>query len=414
MKKELTLQRSIGLLTLLLIASFLTFTSTSQAGVDVWTNTTVSPGVTLKSKTYTSLFNSKQNVNVLEINLATSGLEVKPIYSSSSCQKTSTLAANAGAVAAINGGFFGNCQTVSMVKINNSVLATNPGYKPARSTFGISSTNAPLIAQISSTNSWSAAKHALGGGPNLLTNGAVNVTTSQEGFDPSFESRAPRTAVGFTSSNTLMLVTVDGRNVGGAAGMTLNELATYMTYLGCSQAMNLDGGGSTTMWTSGSGIVNNPSDGTERTVVSALGIFAAPAPAPVVVTVDNGTAGFTASSNWYTSTSTPGYLGSNYHVRSTAAVSDAATWKANLTQAGSYKVYARWTAGSNRPSAVPYIVYHTGGSTTVNINQQINGGQWMLLGTFNLASGNSTRVALSCWTTTGFFAIADGIRLEKQ
>ncbi len=383
------------------------------AGVDVWTNTTVSPGVVWKNKVYTNLFGAKQTVNVLEVNLSTSGLVVKPIYNTSTCQKTSSLASNAGAVAAINGGFFGGCQTVSMIKLENAVLATNPGYKPARSTFGITASNVPMIAAISSTNSWSSAKHALGGGPNLLTNGTVNVTTAQEGFASSYANRNPRTALGITSANKLLLVTVDGRTTAGA-GMTLNELATYMTYLGCNNAMNLDGGGSTTMWTTGSGVVNTPSDGVERGVVTALGIFAAPAPAPVVVTIDNISPNFTASSSWYTSTSTPGYLGANYHVRSTAPVSDSATWKASLAQAGTYKVYARWSSGSNRPSSAPYIVYHTGGSTTVAMNQQINGGQWMLLGTFNLASGYSTRVALSCWTSSGPYIIADAIRLEKQ
>lgn len=140
-----------------------------------------------------------------------------------------------------------------------------------------------------------------------------------------------------------------------------------------------------------------------------------PTVAPTVVTVDNTSSGFTApSASWFPSTSVSGYLGSNYHARATQSISDAATWKANLPTSGNYKVEARWTTGGNRATSAPYIVYHTGGSTTVAKNQQANNGQWVNLGTFNMSSGNSTRVALSCWTSSGSFVIADGVRFTKQ
>lgn len=134
---------------------------------------------------------------------------------------------------------------------------------------------------------------------------------------------------------------------------------------------------------------------------------------PTSITVDNTDAGFTASANWIASTSTAGYLGTNYKYRNTQSISDAASWSADLT-AGSYKVYARWTAGTNRAASAPYQVVHTGGTTTVNVNQQANNGTWVLLGTFNMAAGNSERVRLSCWTTAGFVVVADGVKFEKQ
>lgn len=132
------------------------------------------------------------------------------------------------------------------------------------------------------------------------------------------------------------------------------------------------------------------------------------------VIVDNTDSGFTASTNWWTSTSVPGYYGTNYHTRSTASVSDAATWKATLPTDGSYKVYARWTAGTNRAKAAPYIIYHTSGSTTVNVNQQTNGGTWVLLGTFSMYQGTADRVKLSCWTTVGYYVVADAVKFIKQ
>ena len=70
----------------------------------------------------------------------------------------------------------------------------------------------------------------------------------------------------------MLLVTVDGRQPGYSEGMTLTEFARLFLALGCTDAMNLDGGGSTTMVVRGK-IVNSPSDGRERKVGSALALF---------------------------------------------------------------------------------------------------------------------------------------------
>ncbi|HNW08204.1 MAG: N-acetylmuramoyl-L-alanine amidase [Verrucomicrobia bacterium] len=130
-------------------------------------------------------------------------------------------------------------------------------------------------------------------------------------------------------------------------------------------------------------------------------------PAPVVV--DNSNAGFTASSAWATGTAAGDKYGANYRWRSTQAVSDPASWSASNLPAGTYKIYAWWSAGSNRSTAAPYIVYHSGGSTTVTMNQQANGGKWNLLGTFNLNAGTG-KVSLSCWAPSGYVVVADAIK----
>ncbi len=130
------------------------------------------------------------------------------------------------------------------------------------------------------------------------------------------------------------------------------------------------------------------------------------------VIVDNASAGFSASTNWWASTSTAGYYGTNYHARATASVSDAATWTGTLAYTGTYAVYAWWTAGTNRAAAAPYIIYYNGGSATVNKNQQANGGVWNLLGSYSFAAG-SNQVKLSCWTTLGYYVIADAVKFVK-
>lgn len=113
----------------------------------------------------------------------------------------------------------------------------------------------------------------VGGWPRLVLDGA-NVgakADSLEGTFPRFSSaRHPRSAIAVSrDSNTLMLVVVDGRRP-WSVGMSLGELADQLIALGAFQAMNLDGGGSSTLWVRGT-IVNYPSDPTsERPVGNAL------------------------------------------------------------------------------------------------------------------------------------------------
>jgi exopolysaccharide biosynthesis protein len=86
-------------------------------------------------------------------------------------------------------------------------------------------------------------------------------------------ARHPRTAVGVRAEGSLVFVTVDGRQPKKSVGMTVDELAGLMLELGCVDAINLDGGGSTTMVVKGR-VVNNSSDTTgERPVSDALLIF---------------------------------------------------------------------------------------------------------------------------------------------
>jgi len=127
--------------------------------------------------------------------------------------------------------------------------------------------------------------------------------------------------------------------------------------------------------------------------------------------VDNNAPGFAASSNWFPSTSSSGFLGSNYAARATGAVSDSASWSGAIPVAATYQVYARWTTDPNRATAASYVVTTATGTVTVTVNQQQNGGAWVLLGSFPMAAGQQTLVRLSCWTTAGYYVVADAIRV---
>ncbi len=127
---------------------------------------------------------------------------------------------------------------------------------------------------------------ALGGLPRIVRDGRVSIETSVEGGENFKNVRHPRTAVGFSrDSTTVYLVTVDGRQPGWSVGMTLPELAQLMLDLGAYQAVNLDGGGSTTMVVRDS-VVNRPSDASgERPVANAL-LVVSSAPADTVSQLD--------------------------------------------------------------------------------------------------------------------------------
>ena len=113
----------------------------------------------------------------------------------------------------------------------------------------------------------------IGGGPRLLRAGRT-VPSEAEAFpDGFYASRHPRTAVGIRADGRLVLAVVDGRQPGLSVGMTIAELAGLMADLGCVEALNLDGGGSTTMVVKGK-VVNSPSDPAgERAVSDAILIF---------------------------------------------------------------------------------------------------------------------------------------------
>jgi len=120
-------------------------------------------------------------------------------------------------------------------------------------------------------------KHVIGGGPRLLKGGQIYVSKNIERFKTDVAtSRAARTAVGITADGKLLLVTVDQNKIryypqpaNASAGMTLEELAGLMQELGAVEAMNLDGGSSTTFVLEGK-LINNPAGGEEREVSNAI------------------------------------------------------------------------------------------------------------------------------------------------
>ena len=125
-----------------------------------------------------------------------------------------------------------------------------------------------IEVELSIDAKWQDAQLILGAGPLLVKEGKVSISMPT---DSSFvKSRQPRTAVAVDSTGKrVFFVTVDGRKRGYSTGTNLQDLALYLISMGAHMAMNLDGGGSTTMAVLQSGdhypiLVNRPSEGSER------------------------------------------------------------------------------------------------------------------------------------------------------
>jgi exopolysaccharide biosynthesis protein len=183
-----------------------------------------------------------------------------------------------GVIAAVNAGFF-SLQTgrpTDFLKIDGEVVH---GTARARGAVGIGDGDgttlllfdrvkvsvgnrrakySPLLG--TSSDDWARASDAVGGAGLLRLDGRELSDWTEEIISKGFDTtRHPRTIIGTDTDGSIWLVTVDGRNLAISLGMSFAELQRLSDRLGLRSALNLDGGGSTTMWVAGK-IVNHPSD----------------------------------------------------------------------------------------------------------------------------------------------------------
>lgn len=116
---------------------------------------------------------------------------------------------------------------------------------------------------------WDDVEHIISGGPYLIKDGQIYIDVTAQKLG-SITGKNPRTAIGYTKDNEFIMVTVDGREQ-SSVGMTLTQLAKFMQELGCVNAMNLDGGGSSVMYVNGR-VVNNPAQSGGIPISNALTI----------------------------------------------------------------------------------------------------------------------------------------------
>lgn len=216
------------------------------------------------------VFGTDQQISCIEID---PGLYRLALAQDSLRTQVSRLGRENGAAAAINGGFF---RTRTDLAIAGELIKISGGYPPAdvgshSAVLGIDSSGRPhfTVSRQTKDSLWQARfPDVLIAGPMLLLAGK-----SLHRFDPD-EMRHPRSCIGVKADGTIVLIVVDGRQK-KADGMGIGELAYTLRILGLTDAMNLDGGGSSTLWIEGGKWLNSPSDRilffpSERKVANAV------------------------------------------------------------------------------------------------------------------------------------------------
>lgn len=281
-----TFTRSIllGMLFTLWTFTFSTAQSAPQQQLD-WNTETVVKGIVWKSLHTDRLFSSWQNINVLEIDNKLHPVSIA--YSDELLYPTSHFGQNSAAIAAVNGGFFDmrDGGSVTIMKVNGTVVTENNTTKNPevmRSSLILNQAGQLRIEPfrpLKEVTGNSAYHTVFVTGPILVQNSQKISLTPERKFNT---YRHPRTCACTTADDKLLLITVDGRRPEAAEGMTLTELANFSLLLGCVDTINLDGGGSTTMWIAGkpqNGVVNMPSDNGvfdqkgERSVANVLLVY---------------------------------------------------------------------------------------------------------------------------------------------
>lgn len=246
--------------------------------------------------------------------LSTGNLTLFPIHSDINIKPHTYLRENEDVVLLCNGGYFGFNVSYSLVLNNYQLHASNASavsrsyngenvlYYPTRGAFGINpemSSEAAYVYSFSDGETWAYPEaspittanpplprpgytfpeggtnwdvsEAIGGGPLLITGGKKITDYSPELFSDAFSTiRHPRTAIGVTDKGEIIQLVVDGRQE-HSGGVALQTLADILLELGCVEAINLDGGGSSCLL-AGEQVLNLPSDGSTRSIPSVVAI----------------------------------------------------------------------------------------------------------------------------------------------
>ena len=143
-----------------------------------------------------------------------------------------------------------------------------------------------------------------------------------------------------------------------------------------------------------------------QTAATTINVGNAQAVADIII--DNPQA--TVVGTWSTGTGAADKYGADYRFHSQGG-GNYLQYTPNIQTAGNYNVYEWHSIGSNRTVGAPLVIDYNGGSTTVNVNQQVSGGQWNLIGTFNFVTGSVGSVKITDgFADAGQVVIADAIK----
>lgn len=397
----------------------------------------------------------------LDVDMKKANIGVRPYVSKSPIGKEgiTSFVQSYNAVAGINGGYFdtqGSTSYSAVVYPNNviskniaSVVRDGKTYHLTRSFFGIKDTREMSVDwiyhfgnNVTDIYSFSAPTNnqqgtpapapsitqgspyyellvGIGGGPTLVKNGAVNITYEQEVFWGSgvgYSNQDPRTAVGYTNDNHVIMLVADGRQA-ASSGLSLPELAQVMIDLGCVEAMNLDGGGSSQMAV-GNQLINLPEGSTfQRPIPNMLAVVkndSVPFLPPVYFNkkIDTGDSECTiVGSNW-TISIISGYWGTTPSIRNPRGNgSEYVSFKPALPKSAVYEIYAWWTTAVDRCTDTPFIIKHNNRIDTVRVDQTKGRLKWNYIGNFDFSANANEEIIISNAATNGNYVIADAVRI---
>lgn len=258
-----------------------------------WAVKKLNERVSWKTARFTNhdLFGANESINLIIVTPDAKSVRLVVGYSDS-LETTSQQAIRNSAIAGVNGSFFRMRgadpdndpklnkvpklepsklpynRSVTYLRKDGQLVAPNKINKnqtirsrPQQGAVVLSDSGMTILKADSSNFNWEnqiVSRDIMTSGPMLLLN-MQNLPIAADSFS---KTRHPRTAVGKLADGSIMLIVVDGRTE-ESAGMSLTELQQTMRWLGCVNALNLDGGGSSAMYVKGepeNGVVSYPSD----------------------------------------------------------------------------------------------------------------------------------------------------------
>ncbi len=421
---------------------------------DVTSNYNLPNGVKLFKGTRTSPI---LQAYYFDVDLNNPNIAIRP-YLATSAATVKVLNAQFGAYASVNGGFFGGSTSYSAVIYPNEVKAQNVGsltrngltYPVMRGFFGMKNNRELSVDWIYHFNNTMAGIYkydnplnyiyndpnpkpaptqstgivydsllvGIGGGPVLVKNGQVHVTYNEEimwGSGVGLDNGDPRTAIGYTANKHVLIMVVDGRQSTISTGIGLTALAQEFITLGCVEALNLDGGGSTQMAV-GNQFVNSPSEQRAVPVIFAIthsDSLHLPKEPTFEKIIDTGDPEASLNGpDWFPTANTGFYGTTAAQLNAVGTGESYAQFNLNLTKEASYQVYGWWVASSNRCKNTPFIIEHKDGIDTVRADQSTSGSTWKLIGTYTFAGTSNENVKISdAGTGSNVYVVADAIRL---
>jgi|GEM_PF-1385537 len=390
----------------------------------------------------------------LELDMANEEYILHPYISSS--KGLPAFSREVGSIAAINGGYFSGSTSLSTIVYpggdiksqNPSILSrtvdgVSQNYHISRGHFGVNTDRSMTVDWIyhfgATINDLYRLEQAIpnergtpapapgrddgrpfedllvgiGGGPVLIKDGQINITFTEEliwGGVGEFDERRARTAVCYTEDDRALLFVANE-----TPGMPFDELADVLFDLGCHEALNLDGGGSTHM-TVGDQLVNYQF--VNRNIPTILAIVPAdslklPRELLEEVILDTEMDEVTVTDGWF-ETANPGFYGESPSLVVPAGDgSETVTYLPDLEPGHEYTVAGWWVASFNRTKNTPYIVHHLNGMDTVRVDQSTDGSRWVDIGTWYFSGTEDDKVIITndaSGTASPSYAVADAVR----